>query len=209
MIAIRQSQLVLLFVASLLFPCRAETRFERADSNAGLEGSMDTAVLREVLERSGSVDRYFGFVEPGSYVVVAPIAPNTIDWKRLRDTAMSRACGTKATSQQAVESLRRQSGRPLQLPPPDRMARVRIAGEDPLTLYRNGGTWVSVYPGAVGAVWVAPPGYSKDRKTALVFWRRSKAVEPGQILHGVSLLTCLEDVGDGWRVKWEGVVHVS
>ena len=112
--------------------------------------------------------------------------------------------------EQTVRDLVARNESEISLPPIQPDPRFRVAGRHPLDVYRKEGSWSSEYPGAIGIVLVSLPGYALDGRSAVVYWSRFPTGRRGELLYGVSLLTCLKRAADGrWVVDWERVVHAA
>ena len=175
----------------------------------------DAAVVQRALVQSGSVETYFGILQGDSYVVVVPVAqPATHwgDWRDWRDVwaaALAEAGGRSAELQSALSELKARGKRPWTTPVIDWGSHLRLAAEDPFTAYKRDGTWTDVYPGALGVISVAAPGFSASGRTAVVYWTRTQTVPRGYLLYGQEMLTCLERGQDRWHIKWEVLVHAT
>ncbi len=139
----------------------------------------DAVVVQRALVQSGSVETYFGVLQNDSYVVVVPVAQPAIYWRDWRDwrdvwvAALAEAGGRSAEVQSALSDLEARGKRPWSTPVIDWGSHLRLAAEDPFTAYKRDGTWTDVYPGALGVISVAAPGFSGSGRTAVVYWTRT------------------------------------
>ena len=172
----------------------------------------DAAVVQRALVQSGSVETYFGMSQSDDYVVVVPVAQASTyrrDWRDVWVAALAEAGGRSAEVQSALSDLEARGQRPWSTPVIDWGSHLRLGAEDPFTAYRRDGTWTDVYPGALGVISVAAPGFSGSGRTAVVYWTRTHTVPRGYLLYGQEMLTCLERGQDRWHIKWEVLVRAA
>ncbi len=180
-----------------------------AASNSPGAATRDDAVVEAVLVLSGSVETYFGIVHANSYVMVAPVVQEYVDWQEVGVVAREEGGHGNGEVQSALQSLEARGKQPWSIPSIEWGPHLRAAPEDPMTIYRRDGTWADAWPGSVGVAFIAAPGFSASGRSALVYWARTRGVARGELLYGDSVLTYLERGKDRWHIKWERVVHAA
>lgn len=153
---------------------------------------------------------YFEVKNLGEYVLVRrEVAAPSLDDLLVRRVKEAVAKDKLQLQPRCIDQLRRMndSGQlnTLALPP---NSNVQLAGaEDPVAVYRREGSWVRVYPGAVGIISFSAPVFCGDH--AIVLASTTKRVPEGFLLYGAQSVVVLRRAEDGWRAVALRVIDVT